>query len=55
MSKLKFSVEVYEDFAIVKGTITSEMLMLIIRLCKKEGFTYFTYTDQENEFKLERK
>lgn len=34
----KYSLEVYTDHAIIKGWLTSDMLTVLIRLCKKEGF-----------------
>ena len=52
----KYSIEVYEDHAITRGCISSEMLVLLIRLCKKEGFIYITAPDDGTRgFKLVKK
>lgn len=34
----KYSLEVYDDHAIIKGWLTSDMLTVLIKLCRKEGF-----------------
>jgi hypothetical protein len=38
-NKLKYSIEVYKDHAIIRGCLTSNVLTLLIKLCKEEGFT----------------
>lgn len=50
MSEQKYSISVYEDHAIIKGWMTSDVLTLLVRLCKKEGFTHMT--PFEGGFKL---
>jgi hypothetical protein len=52
MKEPKYSIHVYEDHAIIRGWLTSDMLMLLIRLCKKEGFTHLTSNADGNGFKL---
>lgn len=37
-----YSLEVFEDYAIIRGHLTTEMLTLLIKLCAKEGFKYLT-------------
>lgn len=46
----KYSLEVFEDHAIIKGWITSEMLNVLIKLCRKEGFKFLA--PYEGGFKL---
>ena len=53
--KLKYSLEVYEDYAIINGWLTTDMLTLIVRLCKKEGFTHLTNNGDKLGFNLVRK
>lgn len=55
MKSPRYSIEVYKDYAIIRGLITSEILMVLVRLCKKEGFTHMTHNDNEPGFKLVRK
>lgn len=56
MKKLIYSMEVYEDHAIIRGWLTSEMLILLVKFCKKEGFIYMTNIgDGTQGFKLVRK
>ena len=41
----KFSLEVYDDHAIIRGWLTSDILVLLTRLCKKYGFKYLASCD----------
>ncbi len=50
---MKYSIEVYEDYAIIKGWLTSDVLTLLIKLFKKEGFTHMQSFD--GGFKLVKK
>lgn len=54
-SKALYSIAVYEDCARIKGWLTSDILNLLIKLCKKEGFTHLIPSENPNEFKLVRK
>lgn len=49
---LKYSIEVYEDHAIILGWLAPEVLVLLTRLCKKEGFTHITSNQDGKGFKL---
>jgi hypothetical protein len=49
-NKLKYSIEVYKDHAIIRGCLTSNVLTLLIKLCKEEGFTHMQ--SFEGGFKL---
>ena len=40
MTTFKFSIDVYDDYAIIRGGLTCDILLLIIRISKKEGFTH---------------
>lgn len=40
-----YSISVYKDHAIIKGWLTFDILTLLIRLCKKEGFTHMVPHD----------
>ncbi len=52
----KYSIEVYEDHAIIRGWVTSDILTQLIRLFKKEGFKHITSTEDGTPgFKLVRK
>jgi hypothetical protein len=53
MNKPKYSIEVYENYAIIKGLLTSDMLTILIKLCE-EGLTHLT-PHQGGGFKLVRK
>lgn len=51
-----YSIEVYEDHAIICGWIPTDVLKLMIKLCKKEGFTHMTPNDDgKSGFKMLRK
>lgn len=52
---MKYSITVYEDHAIITGWLTSDVLILLIKLCKKEGFTHLTHNPHGEGFKLVRK
>jgi hypothetical protein len=45
MKEPKYSICVYEDHAIIRGWLPSDVLILLLRLCKKEGFTLITRPD----------
>jgi len=49
-----YSIEVFKDFAIIKGCLTSDILQVLVKLCKKEGFTHLTMHDGQG-FKLVKK
>lgn len=53
--KLEYSIEVYDTHAVIDGWLTSDILILLIRLCKKHGFTHLTHNDGYAGFKLVRK
>lgn len=54
--KPKFSIEVFEDHAMIKGWIESKTLVLLLKLCKWYGFTHLIPTDDGQQgFKLVRK
>jgi len=40
MSDAKYSFHVYEDRVIIIGSISMDVLIFIMELCKKEGFTH---------------
>jgi len=53
MKNPKYSLEVYEDHAIIRGWLSSDTLILLTKLCKKEGFTHLTICDDGTQgFKL---
>ena len=35
-----YSIHVFEDHAIIQGCVSGDALIMLIRLCEKEGFTY---------------
>lgn len=51
----RYSIDVYEDHALIEGCLTSESLALVIKLCQEEGFDYLTSGDEHVKFKLIRK
>lgn len=51
---MKYRITVYEDYAIIRGSLSSEILLLLIRFCKKEGFTHLKACDDGKGFKLVR-
>jgi hypothetical protein len=52
---MKYRITVYEDFALIDGMLTTDVLLLLIQLCKDEGFTYLTPNGCDGGFKLVRK
>jgi hypothetical protein len=54
-NEVKYSIEVFEDYAIVHGFLTSQALKILIHLCKIEGFTHLTTNNNGYGFKLIRK
>ncbi len=53
-SNFKYSIHVYEDHAQINGGLPSHVLILLIKLCKKEGFDIMTY-GPNGGFRLIRK
>lgn len=51
----EYSITVYKDYALIRGWLTSDILTVLIKLCKKEGFTHLTSNDDGKGFKLVRK
>ncbi len=49
---LQYSIEVYDDHAIINGWLTTDILKLLVRLCGKHGFTHLTNNDGKPGFKL---
>lgn len=50
--RIEFSLEVYEDHAIIRGLLTSDELTLLIKFCGVCGFKYISSCD--SGFKLTR-
>ena len=48
----KVSIEIYEDYAIIHGMLSSEILTTLLKLCKKYGFKYLSSFD--GGFKLKK-
>jgi hypothetical protein len=42
MDKLQYSLEMYEDHALISGAIACDVLDILIKFCKLEGFTHLT-------------
>lgn len=56
MATLKYSIEVYEDHAIIRGWMKTDIFSLLLRFSRKEGFTHITALDDGSEgFKLVKK
>lgn len=55
MHQLKYSIEVYENYALIYGKITIDLLEFLIQLFKKEGFDYLTSNDANSAFKFVKK
>lgn len=51
---MKYSIAVYDDHAIITGPLSPETLMILMRLCKNEGFTHMTSNPEGPGFKLIR-
>ena len=52
----KYTLEVYEEWAVIRGALSTDVLTLLIGLCLKEGFTHLTHNeDGLGGFKLVRK
>ncbi len=47
-----YEIRVYEDYAIITGWLTSDILKVLIRLCKQEGFTHLTNNPDGKGFRL---
>ena len=45
MSEFKYSIEIYDDRAIIRGRLNLKILNSIFRLCRKEGFTHVAEVD----------
>ncbi len=54
MTHHKYGIEVYSDHAVIHGRLSSDILILLIKLCKKEGFTHMTSSEDGKGFKLVR-
>lgn len=52
---LRYSIEVYDDYAVFRGEISSEIFKLIVRMCKQNGFTHLKSTEDGHGFKMIRK
>lgn len=52
---MKYSIEVYEDHAIVNGFLPSDVLKFLTILLKKEGLNYVTHNGNKSGFKFVRK
>jgi len=46
----RYSIAVYKDHAFIKGGLTSEVLLILVEMCKLEGFTHMQF--HEGAFKL---
>jgi hypothetical protein len=44
---LKYSIEVYENHAIIKDKLCSDALIVLINLCAQEGFTHLKCHEEE--------
>lgn len=45
MDKLKYSLEVYEEYAYITGPLCANSLIILMELCKLEGFTHLKGRD----------
>lgn len=53
--KINYSIEVYSDYAIIKGKLAPDVLFFLLQLCQKEGFTHMIRDDNDSKgFKLFR-
>jgi hypothetical protein len=55
MSKFRFSVVVYDDHAQLLGSLSSEVLLMLLELCREQGFTHMVPNEEAAGFKLVRK
>lgn len=56
MNTPKFSLEVFEDHAMIRGWLDVKTLDVLFKLCKWYGFTHLTQTDDGQQgFKLVKK
>ncbi len=46
----QFTLTVFDDYAIIRGWLSSDILILLVKLCKKHGFKYLS--SFEGGFKL---
>lgn len=49
---MKYSINVYEDQAIISGGITDDVLMILHELAKIEGFTHLTSNPSGEGFRF---
>lgn len=49
---MKYSIEVYEDYAVIKGGLSSETLKALLCICEDEGFKYLVPNYHDVGFKL---
>ena len=54
MKEPNYSIEVYEEEAIIKGSLSYEILSLLLKICKKEGFHFLALSHDDKGFKLVR-
>ncbi len=52
--KFEFSIIVFDDHAIIEGKLSSDVLVMLIKFCEKQGFTHMTNTESGIGFKLVR-
>lgn len=52
VEKPLYSLEIYKDHALISGWLTTDMLTVLIRLCKKHGFTHLCMQSDQEGFKL---
>ena len=42
----KYSIEVYEDHALIRGKLLASVFTLLVSLCRDEGFTHIISLDK---------
>lgn len=50
----KYSLEVFDEYALIHGSLSSDLLLLLVDLCKTEGFTHLVNDYGCKGFKLIR-
>lgn len=50
----RYSIEVYDDYALIQGSLSISVLRLLVNLCKREGFTHIMNNEEKPGFKLVR-
>ena len=51
-NKMEYSIEVFDDYAVIKGSISSDVLNFLLKLCEDEGFKYMVPNYQDVGFRL---